>query len=167
MSNLIKTIYVQADQQKGLSNDRGYDKIEIYDNKVVGSGKSNTIWFFKDYIGIHFVKASLLNNSSFAQVMFLTNLNTTNIYATADNTRILFNCGMYSFKATNSFAETIANDIKDAFDNYQKNAEELEKYNGGATLSAADEIKKFKDLLDSGVISQEEFDAKKKQLLGL
>lgn len=31
----------------------------------------------------------------------------------------------------------------------------------------ADQIKKYKDLLDSGVISQEEFDAKKKQLLGL
>ena len=33
--------------------------------------------------------------------------------------------------------------------------------------SAADELKKFKDLLDSGVITQAEFDAKKKQLLGL
>ena len=31
----------------------------------------------------------------------------------------------------------------------------------------ADQLKKFKDLLDSGVITQEEFDAKKKQLLGL
>lgn len=33
--------------------------------------------------------------------------------------------------------------------------------------SNADELKKYKDLLDSGVISQEEFDTKKKQLLGL
>ena len=33
--------------------------------------------------------------------------------------------------------------------------------------SAADEIKKFKELLDLGAITQEEFDAKKKQLLGL
>lgn len=33
--------------------------------------------------------------------------------------------------------------------------------------SNADELAKFKDLLDKGVISQEEFDAKKKQLLGL
>ena len=30
-----------------------------------------------------------------------------------------------------------------------------------------DQIKKYKDLLDSGAITQEEFDAKKKQLLGL
>ncbi len=34
-------------------------------------------------------------------------------------------------------------------------------------ISPADEIKKFKELLDSGIITQEEFDAKKKQLLGL
>lgn len=34
-------------------------------------------------------------------------------------------------------------------------------------VSAADELKKFKELLDMGVISQPEFDAKKKQLLGL
>lgn len=36
-----------------------------------------------------------------------------------------------------------------------------------AVGSNADELKKYKELLDSGVISQEEFDAKKKQLLGL
>lgn len=34
-------------------------------------------------------------------------------------------------------------------------------------LSNADELKKYKNLLDSGVITQEEFDAKKKQILGL
>ena len=34
-------------------------------------------------------------------------------------------------------------------------------------LSNADELKKFKELLDMGIITQEEFDAKKKQLLGL
>ena len=33
--------------------------------------------------------------------------------------------------------------------------------------SSADELKKYKELLDSGVITQEEFNAKKKQLLGL
>lgn len=36
-----------------------------------------------------------------------------------------------------------------------------------AATSSADELKKFKELLDSGIISQEEFDEKKKQLLGL
>lgn len=36
-----------------------------------------------------------------------------------------------------------------------------------AAPSAADELMKFKQLLDAGAITQEEFDAKKKQLLGL
>lgn len=34
-------------------------------------------------------------------------------------------------------------------------------------ISSADELRKFKELLDCGIITQEEFDAKKKQLLGL
>ena len=35
------------------------------------------------------------------------------------------------------------------------------------SISIHDELKKYKELLDSGIITQEEFDAKKKQLLGL
>ena len=38
---------------------------------------------------------------------------------------------------------------------------------GVQPLSSADELKKFKELLDNGVITQEEFEAKKKQILGL
>ena len=34
-------------------------------------------------------------------------------------------------------------------------------------ISPAEELKKMKELLDLGIITQEEFDAKKKQLLGL
>lgn len=36
-----------------------------------------------------------------------------------------------------------------------------------SNITTADEIRKFKELLDEGVITQDEFDAKKKQLLGL
>ena len=36
-----------------------------------------------------------------------------------------------------------------------------------ARVSGAEELKQYKELLDSGVITQEEFEAKKKQLLGL
>lgn len=39
-----------------------------------------------------------------------------------------------------------------------------ENVSGGST---AQEIKQYKELLDQGIITQEEFDAKKKQLLGL
>ncbi len=51
-------------------------------------------------------------------------------------------------------------------------AEEAAKIKAASTVpvqaaSNADELKKFKELLDSGIITQEDFDAKKKQLLGL
>ena len=44
---------------------------------------------------------------------------------------------------------------------------EKKSENAAGNLSAADELKKFKELLDMGIVTQEEFDAKKKQLLGL
>lgn len=64
---------------------------------------------------------------------------------------------------------------------YKSRAHELQKYivdyqakpdvqavtSTNAPVSAADEIKKYKELLDMGAITQDEFDAKKKQLLGL
>lgn len=36
-----------------------------------------------------------------------------------------------------------------------------------AQISSADEIRKYKELLDEGILTQEEFDSKKKELLGL
>ena len=42
-----------------------------------------------------------------------------------------------------------------------------EKSENQQHYSEADEILKFKDLLDKGIITQEEFDAKKKQIFGL
>lgn len=50
--------------------------------------------------------------------------------------------------------------------------EQLAKFNSYAaisnnTLSAADEIEKFKSLLDKGIITQQEFEQKKKNLLDL
>lgn len=47
---------------------------------------------------------------------------------------------------------------------YASNEQQMQS---ATTISAADEILKFKNLLDQGIINQEEFDAKKKQLLGL
>ncbi len=48
-----------------------------------------------------------------------------------------------------------------------KNAEKNAPVTVIASTSSADELKKFKELLDLGIITQEEFDAKKKQLLDL
>lgn len=51
----------------------------------------------------------------------------------------------------------------DAITHENKETNDEEK----TVVSVADEIRKFKGLLDDGIITQEEFDAKKKQLLNL
>jgi hypothetical protein len=51
----------------------------------------------------------------------------------------------------------------------EREKEKSEKSNdeSDSNNDIANQIKKFKELLDSGAITQEEFDAKKKELLGL
>lgn len=57
--------------------------------------------------------------------------------------------------------------VKEAHENVQRNKISVEKKQTLASGSVADEILKFKNLLDMGAITQEEFDAKKKELLDL
>lgn len=178
MEKNLKTISIPKKQIKRttLAKNLYYDKIEIYNNKVVGylEGHQNMTWYFKEYIGIDIVKAGM--NSQFAQIVFLTGVNSKNrvigidlscaqnANAIKDTNRILFCSGMFSFKKTNEFAMSVGNDIRAAFENYKNNDVVAVT---GSVSSVADELKKFKELLDIGVITQEEFDAKKKELLGL
>ena len=115
-------------------------------------------------------------NSQFAQVVFLTGMNSRSRFVGVDfgasqnrnsmndTNRILFCSGMFSFGKTNDFATYVGTVIRKAFENYKNN--DTVKVTG-ATNSATDEILKLKKLLDQGIITQEEFNAKKKQLLGL
>ena len=62
--------------------------------------------------------------------------------------------------------------MKEAFEYIQKRITELSSptvivNTPTSTPSAIEQIKGLKELLDIGAITQEEFDAKKKQLLGL
>lgn len=88
--------------------------------------------------------------------------------------------GIMNNKASNFFNENTftwdttvqTNDKMNEVANYCKKCVDECKNSRNNTVaapafSAADELIKFKNLLDAGVISQEEFDQKKKQLLGL
>lgn len=178
MDKLIKKIIVPAEQRKRTTLARNiyYDTLYIYDNKVVGflDGQQTMAWYFKEYKGIDVVRANM--NSQFAQVVFLTGMNsknrvvgidftsTQNLNAMNDTNRILFCSGMFSFGRTNEYAESIGQIIRTAFNNYKNN--DVVKVSN-PTNSAADEILKFKKLLDQGIITQAEFEAKKKTLLGI
>lgn len=62
-----------------------------------------------------------------------------------------------------------AKDFMEELDNYVEYEETKQEapQQQVPNTSAADEIRKFKGLLDDGIITQEEFDAKKKELLGI
>lgn len=72
-------------------------------------------------------------------------------------------CSGIGIKA-NNFCDNVVDNIKKAIEQAKK-MKQAQSMQG--SISVADELKKFKELLDMGVITQEEFDAKKKQLLGL
>ena len=89
-----------------------------------------------------------------------------------DDPVIYLNLINTEFKKDGLIYKTASKSVQNILSKFQIIVNQLEKEKGvsvenNSNISAADEIKKFKELLDSGVISQEEFDVKKKQLLGL
>jgi hypothetical protein len=76
-----------------------------------------------------------------------------------DSLKETFNVGVAKQCAKNILSHV--QEALDAFRNAQASV------SSPSSVSGADEILKYKSLLDSGIITQEEFEAKKKQLLGL
>ncbi|WP_342538500.1 SHOCT domain-containing protein [Sporosarcina sp. FSL K6-1540] len=68
-----------------------------------------------------------------------------------------------AYKVANHEAQECMSTLQLICDNQKGEEKETTTY----SFSTADEIKKFKELLDDGILTQEEFDAKKKELLGL
>ena len=66
----------------------------------------------------------------------------------------------------NNTIERLTKEINSAIKEYSVSNSQPMNINQNS-FSAADEIKKFKELLDLDVITQEEFNEKKKELLGL
>lgn len=80
---------------------------------------------------------------------------------TIDTIREKFNVGLDKVGAKN-----ISNGVHKVLDNIKKNTKANDESINNS-ISVADEIKKFKELLDMGAISQEEYELKKKKLLDL
>ena len=75
------------------------------------------------------------------------------------------------FKKSSFVYKQASKSVQDILSKFQIIIDELEQEKGvtkelSSNISVADEIKKFKELLDMGAITQEEFDTKKKELLG-
>lgn len=144
--------------------------LEVYEDKVVITTKisfgafiagnisdgEKTIYYV-DCIGVQFKRSGM-------QLGYLQLETASGIMNNRQNN--FFNENSFTFdgsKLSNEKMEEVADYVRKRVDEAkrQKNAPVA------VPVSNADELKKYKELLDMGVITQEEFDQKKKQLLGL
>ena len=170
-NTLIKTYEIPESVRKKFAK---FLSLELYTDRLVGKGNKNgdIMFFFKDYIDVTWTPACVAN--MYALVTFLTAQNSGNVvnknmFVGVDANRIPFCSGTFSYKPANEYAKALCMDIKAAMNEYKLNANNTTTTATvvQAAPSSAEELKKFKELLDAGIITQEEFDAKKKQLLGL
>lgn len=148
--------------------------LDVYDNKVVFSSTKSTSTlvtglvfgtsvtqgektiYYKDAIGVQYKPSSIADG--YIQVETAAGGVTSSSSQYGGENSIQF-----SGKERNAEAEIIVDFIKNKI-------EEIKNAPAGGIIqqvSPAEELKKFKDLLDAGIITQEEFDTKKKELLGL
>ena len=148
--------------------------LDVYDNKVVFTSTKSTSTvvsglifgdsltqgektiYYKDAIGVQFKPATITDE--YIQVETAVGGMTSTKSQYSGENSIQFG------SKVNDEAETVTNFIK------QKIEETKNTPVGGTVIqqsTAADEVMKLKQLLDMGVISQEEFDKKKNELLGL
>jgi Short C-terminal domain len=137
--------------------------VVVHPNKVVlkykrflGSGKGEKEIRIKSITGIQIKKPGLM--SGFIQFAFSgsTEQKGRNVFDAAkdENTIMIANKAQYEMMLR----------VKELVEQYQDQAESPSPTQ---QVSAADELKKLAELKEMGIITEEEFTAKKKQLLGI
>ena len=146
----------------------------VYDDRVVISRKTgfgfmlqglkgDKTFFYKDLSSIEYKKPSVFANGYIKFIVAGTNetkqnigfLGSTTLEASKDpNTLIL-----------RAFNKEVPKKSEEIYNFIIKRISECKESNFSNNISSADEIMKFKKLLDEGIITQEEFEKKKQELL--
>ena len=163
-------------------------EIIVYDSHVVAVTKYRDCEFnFADFEKVIHIPACFSNGYSY--IIFVNGENAydpnhKDNYFNPDSLdyghKIWLCSGVWTYKKTAATSKEVFDEIQKRFDAYkahqldhlfeskpQPNASSLKVSSESSSSSAADEIRKYKQLLDEGIITQEEFEQKKKQLLGL
>ena len=139
------------------------DKAVIKTEATIGSFLTGNVSdgektiYYSDCVGVQFKESGL----QIGYLQLETAANTMNQRASN-----FLNENSFTFDLTTTTNEQ----MREVRDYIQGQIREIKSGNRTAqttTISVADELKKYKELLDMGIITQEEFEAKKKQLLGL
>ena len=146
----------------------GDAKIEVFDDRVVFTHKTYQMLFaslggtktvyIQDITSVEFKEPTLFT-AGFLQVNFPgKNMDCNPAQPGGDEYAVTI-----GFKKQVSDARIVL----DCINQLISDCKNKERNQHTSTISAADELLKFKNLCDMGVITQAEFEAKKKQLLGL
>ena len=125
------------------------------------------------YLWLNSYKLTVSDKKVSGEVLFgkkidlpIDSVSATSVISLFKGVRVSTSSGKISFLAIKNATE-IYQAINNLLVERQKSKPKTETTTIVQNSDEADMLKKYKDLLDSGVITQEEFDAKKKQLLGL
>lgn len=113
--------------------------------------------YFKDVTTVQYRKAGFLTGNGFIQFEYAGGYAMANSYASENS--FIFAKGVNDLEKIEKAYEY----IRERITYYKKNPISASK----TVPSVADELLKLKTLMDEGIISQEEFDIKKKELLAL
>jgi len=140
-------------------------QVELYDDKVIikrkgalakitqGFTKGDKTIYLRQVTGIQLKLGGNLVNGYIQFTVPGGNEKSKGAFeATQDENSVMFK------KSSNDIAISMKNKIEEL---------QRKKDNNHNSLSGADEILKYKQLLDNGIITQEEFNSKKKDILGL
>ena len=148
----------------------GYNAdLHVYDDKIVIIGKGYNKGIGEKTIPMASISAVQLIPSK----MLVNGYITFNVLGENAGTRGGIGSSVDARKSENTVIvnKKAEDEILKKIKEFVEEAKEKASTNQGQTIiqqaSSADELKKFKELLDMGIITQEEFDAKKKELLGL
>lgn len=146
------------------------DRVEISRKTVFGVAaqgfKGDRIIFFKDITSVEFKKPTIWANGYMQFIIAGTMHQNASVGILGSSMESMKDPNTIILRAFNKETPELSEKAyKLIMDNMVKTKSDSNK--SVNTISEADELRKYKSLLDDGIINQEEFDKKKKELLGL
>jgi len=155
--NIPEHVILEADDNKVIITRKG---LRSFANR--GSNGSQSIPF-SSIIGIDYKPATLtaghIGFTTAAGNQTMGGMGSQGIFANSDYSKA--NSIVFRSKKANKMIE----EIKNRVENYINNPTSSD--NSVNPVDSLDELPKLKKMLDDGILTQEEFDAKKKQILGI
>ncbi len=163
MANLIETISNPFERIKGC-----IETVSIFDDHVETTrvDMPSISFLYRDFSKVDMQPASL--SCAYAMIVFLekdyyTVKMISGVPSSPEPNRLYILDGVFKYAKANELATEIVTKLNAAIIKFKQSG--AASASGVSELDTIAALKQYKELLDSGVITQDEFDAKKKQLL--